>query len=159
MVADGGDGFVGRVEVVRRTRGYRRWPEAVKARIVAESFQPGVRVVDVAQRHDLAPHQLSDWRRQARQGLLALPADAMEAVGATVVPAFVPVSVDDEVDASPDAARGAEAAAVLKRTNSFRDKFERYISKDRHNAHPSVPKNGAHHQTVGSNNLGLHGYA
>jgi len=53
----------------------------------------------------------------------------------------------------------AGQAAVLKRTNSFRDKFERYISKDRHNAHPSVPKNGAHHQTVGSNNLGLHGYA
>ena len=25
--------------------------------------------------------------------------------------------------------------AVMKRTNSFRDKFERYISKDRHNAH------------------------
>lgn len=114
MVADGGDGFVGRVEVVRRTRGYRRWPEAVKARIVAESFQPGVRVVDVAQRHDLAPHQLSDWRRQARQGLLALPADAMEAVGATVVPAFVPVSVDDEVDASPDAARGAEGVVGIE---------------------------------------------
>ncbi|MEF9605745.1 transposase, partial [Paracoccus sp. PXZ] len=112
--ADGGDGFVGRVEVVRRTRGYRRWPEAVKARIVAESFQPGVRVVDVAQRHDLAPHQLSDWRRQARQGLLALPADAMEAVGATVVPAFVPVSVDDEVDASPDAARGAEGVIGIE---------------------------------------------
>nr|ACG76128.1 transposase [Paracoccus pantotrophus] len=114
MMADGGDGFVGRVEVVRRTRGYRRWPEAVKARIVAESFQPGVRVVDVAQRHDLAPHQLSDWRRQARQGLLALPADAMEAVGATVVPAFVPVSVDDEVDASPDAARGAEGVVGIE---------------------------------------------
>ena len=114
MVADGGDGFVGRVEVVRRTRGYRRWPEAVKARIVAESFQPGVRVVDVAQRHDLAPHQLSDWRRQAPQGLLALPADAMEAVGATVVPAFVPVSVDDEVDASPDAARGAEGVVGIE---------------------------------------------
>ncbi|QFG38707.1 transposase [Paracoccus pantotrophus] len=113
-MADGGDGFVGRVEVVRRTRGYRRWPEAVKARIVAESFQPGVRVVDVAQRHDLAPHQLSDWRRQARQGLLALPADAMEAVGATVVPAFVPVSVDDEVDASPDAARGAEGVVGIE---------------------------------------------
>ncbi|RJL02858.1 IS66-like element accessory protein TnpA [Paracoccus siganidrum] len=113
-MADGGDGFVGRVEVERRTRGYRRWPEAVKARIVAESFQPGVRVVDVAQRHDLAPHQLSDWRRQARQGLLALPADAMEAVGATVVPAFVPVSVDDEVDASPDAARGAEGVVGIE---------------------------------------------
>ena len=113
-MANGGEGFVGCVEVVRRTRGYRRWPEAVEARMVAESFQPGVRVVDVAQRHDLAPHQLSDWRRQARQGLLALPADAMEAVGATVVPAFVPVSVDDEVDASPDAARGAEGVIGIE---------------------------------------------
>lgn len=29
----------------------------------------------------------------------------------------------------------AGQTAVLKRTNGFRDKFERYISKDRHNAH------------------------
>lgn len=29
----------------------------------------------------------------------------------------------------------AGQTAVLKRTNSFRDKFERYISKDRYNAH------------------------
>jgi transposase len=29
----------------------------------------------------------------------------------------------------------AGQTAVMKRTNSFRDKFERYISKDRHNAH------------------------
>ena len=29
----------------------------------------------------------------------------------------------------------AGQTAVLKRTNSFRDKFERYISKDRDNAH------------------------
>ena len=29
----------------------------------------------------------------------------------------------------------AGQTAVLKRTNSFRDKFERYIAKDRHNAH------------------------
>ena len=25
--------------------------------------------------------------------------------------------------------------AIMQRTNSFRDKFERYITKDRHNAH------------------------
>lgn len=49
-MADGGEGFVGCVEVVRRTRGYRRWPEAVKARIVAENFRPGTRVVDIARR-------------------------------------------------------------------------------------------------------------
>lgn len=92
---DDGDGFGGCIEVVRRTRGYRRWTEAVKARIVAESFQPGVRVVNVARRLDLAPHQLSDWRRQARQGLLALPAEAVEGLGGSALPAFVPVSVDD----------------------------------------------------------------
>ncbi|TGN35598.1 transposase [Paracoccus liaowanqingii] len=66
--ADGGNGFDGCIEVVRRTRGYRRWPDEAKAQIVAESFQPGVRVVDIARRHGLAAHQLSDWRRQARQG-------------------------------------------------------------------------------------------
>ena len=66
-MADVTDGFEGQIEIVRRTRGYRRWPDEVKARIVAESFQPGVRVADVARRHGLASHQLSDWRRQARR--------------------------------------------------------------------------------------------
>ena len=92
-MADGGEGFVGCIEVVRRTRGYRRWPDGVKARIVAESFRPGARVVDVARRHELAPHQLSDWRRQARQGLLALPEDAVKGLEA----AFVPLAVEPEV--------------------------------------------------------------
>ena len=100
-MADGGDGFDGCIEVVQRTRGYRRWPDDVKARIVAESFQPGVRVVDVARRHGLAAHQLSDWRRQARQGELVLPADAMAGVASDAPPAFVPVSVEPEDLGSP----------------------------------------------------------
>jgi transposase len=82
-MADGGDGFEGRIAVVQRTRGYRKWPEEVKARIVAESFRAGVRVVDVARRHGVIAHQLSDWRRQARQGLLALPEDAAEGLEGT----------------------------------------------------------------------------
>jgi len=101
-MADGGDGFDGCIEVVHRTRGYRRWPDDVKARIVAESFQPGARVVDVARRHGLAAHQLSDWRRQARQGDLVLPADAMAGVASDALPAFVPVSVEPG-DAGPSA--------------------------------------------------------
>ncbi len=91
-MADGGDGFEGRIAVVQRTRGYRKWPEEVKARIVAESFRAGVRVVDVARRHGVLAHQLSDWRRQARQGLLALPEDVMEGLEA----AFVPLAVEPE---------------------------------------------------------------
>jgi transposase len=114
-MADGGDGFVGCVEVVRRTRGYRRWPEAVKARIVAESFRPGARVVDVARRHEIAPHQLSDWRRQARQGLLALPAEVMDGLADDALPAFVPVAVDgDDAEVPSVGADGAEGVVGIE---------------------------------------------
>lgn len=94
-MADDGFGFEGRIAVVQRTRGYRKWPDEVKARIVAESFRAGVRVVDVARRHGVLAHQLSDWRRQARQGLLALPEDVVEGLEA----AFVPLAVEPEVSA------------------------------------------------------------
>lgn len=113
-MADGGEGFVGCVEVVRRTRGYRRWPDAVKARIVAESFRPGARVADVARRHELAPHQLSDWRRQARQGLLALPGDVMDELSDDALPAFVPVSVDDEAEALSEGASAPEGVVGIE---------------------------------------------
>ena len=56
--------------------GRRSWPDAVKARIVAKSFAAGVRVVDVARRHGVAPQQVTTWRRQARRGILALPAES-----------------------------------------------------------------------------------
>lgn len=111
MMADGGDGFYGCIEVVRRTRGYRRWPDDVKARIVAESFQPGARVADVARRHDLAAHQLSDWRRQAREGCLVLPADAMAMISSDVLPVFVPVSVEAE-DVGPPADAGRTGGVI-----------------------------------------------
>lgn len=104
-MADGGAGFVGRCEVVEpRRRGKRRWPDEVKARIVAESLQAGVRVADMAARYDILPHHLSDWRRLARQGRLALPSDLMDALTtcaspAMTEPAFVPLSIlPDPVD-------------------------------------------------------------
>ena len=110
-MADGGDGFDGCIEVVQRTRGYRRWPDEVKARIVAESFQPGARVADVARRHDLAAHQLSDWRRQAREGRLVLPADAMAGVASDALPTFVPVSLEPE-DVCPSMVAGRTGSVI-----------------------------------------------
>ncbi len=47
--ADGTYG--GRLGVVGGPTGRRRWPDAVKARIVQESFAPGARVSAVARRH------------------------------------------------------------------------------------------------------------
>ena len=110
-MADGGDGFVGRCDVVEPRRGNRRWPDHVKARIVAESFQSGARVVDVARRHDLVPHQLSDWRKQAREGLLRLPAQILPEAGRSDAPepAFVPLSILPE-PMDPPVFAAAEAA-------------------------------------------------
>jgi transposase len=94
-----GNGFDGRLELVEPVRGNRRWPDDVKARIVAESFQPGARVVDVAKRYDIVPHQLSDWRRMAREGKLVLPADGVKSPCTAAAstkesePAFVPLQI------------------------------------------------------------------
>ncbi|MFQ3459686.1 transposase [Bradyrhizobium sp. UFLA01-814] len=61
----------------------RRWNDAVKGRIVAESYAPGAVVSEVARRHGLAPQHLFAWRKAARAGLLSLPAED--------APLFVPM--------------------------------------------------------------------
>ena len=110
---DGGDGFVGRCEVVEPRRRNRRWPDAVKARIVAESLQPGVRVVDVARRHDMQAHHLSEWRRQARLGLLVLPEVSLEGRGSLYdlpsEPSFVPLAIEAPSEVTAEAMLPAEA--------------------------------------------------
>ena len=124
-MADGGDGFMGRCEVFEpRRRSKRRWPTEVKARIVAESLQPGARVCDVAARYDILPHHLSDWRRHARQGRLALPSDLMDALNtspspAVTEPAFVPLSilsdpVEQPVPSTAVAAQGVSGVITIE---------------------------------------------
>ncbi len=79
------NGAVGirRLEVITGVGGRRSWSRDDKARIIAESFAARANVSAVARRYGLRPQQVYAWRRLARGGALALPAE--ETLG------FVPV--------------------------------------------------------------------
>lgn len=81
-------GYAGRLEVIEGPTGRRRRSDAEKARIVAESLLPGVRVADVARRHVVTRWQVYDWRRLVRSGRLVLPESVADA------PAFAALIVE-----------------------------------------------------------------
>lgn len=66
--------------------GHRRWPDEVKAQVVAETLRPGASVNEVAARFDVQPNQLSAWRRMAKDGDLVLPADGRDENEAVFAP-------------------------------------------------------------------------
>jgi transposase len=74
---------VRRLEVFTGTGRRRDWSDDDKARIVAESYEPGATVSEIARRHALAPQQLFGWRRLSRRA----PEPASP-------PMFVPAAVD-----------------------------------------------------------------
>ncbi len=84
--------------------GRKRWPDGLKAEIVAESFRRGAVVADVARRHGCRPQQLHGWRRMARLGQLALPATSDTL-------SFVPL-VSETSPAAAEPSRSLEAATV-----------------------------------------------
>ncbi|UPK20555.1 transposase [Bradyrhizobium sp. 131] len=85
--------------------GRKQWLDDLKARIVAESLEPGAVVTDIARRHGCRPQQVHDWRRRARLGQLVLPA----AAGAL---SFVPLVSESALPAAAEPSRLPEAAIV-----------------------------------------------
>jgi transposase len=75
-------GKIDRIEVITSVQRRRRWSAEEKARIVQETYAPGMSVSLVARQHGIGPNQLFTWRRLYSEG-------ALSAVGAgeEVVPA------------------------------------------------------------------------
>lgn len=111
------------MEVIAGATGRRRWPDDVKARIVAASLLPGQRIADVARAHGTTRWQIYTWRRLARKGLLALPAVAGTPAFAAVVVAdaaaagkaiAVEIVVRDMIIRAPRDADEAHLARVIR---------------------------------------------
>src|SRR5258707_5551419 len=62
------DGSYRRIEVITGQRRRRRWTVEEKARIVAESFEEGANISEVARRHGVARGLLTVWRHQVAAG-------------------------------------------------------------------------------------------
>ena len=63
---DANGGGYRRVEVLTGPGRRRKWSDADKARIVAETLEPGAVVAEVARRRQLCPQQIFGWRREMR---------------------------------------------------------------------------------------------
>ena len=80
-----------RIEVLTGPGRRRKWSDDDKARVVAETLEPGAVVTEVARRWQISPQQLFDWRRQARIGSSKIPSP--------VVADFVPIVAEPSVAA------------------------------------------------------------
>lgn len=85
---------VRRIEVFTGAGRRREWPAEEKARIVAESYEPGETVCAVARRYALSPQQLFTWRRAARQMMQSQPEAAPESL-------FVPAVIAEPLTKPP----------------------------------------------------------
>jgi len=77
-----------RMELITGTVRRRTWSVEERARIVAESFEPGANVAAVARRHNVNGGLLHCWRRKAK-------ALAREPTDVNTLPPFVPVAVGE----------------------------------------------------------------
>lgn len=124
--------MTGRMEVVGRVSGRRRWSDAEKLDILAEAFRPGVRVCDVIVRREVSSSLIYTWRKQLREGKLGgvapslpvfaevqvaeppPPARQMAACSPGLIHIELPGGVRVSVDAGVDAGALARVLSVLR---------------------------------------------
>ena len=85
-----------RVEIFQE-RARRRWSEADKRRLVAETLAPGETVHGVARRHGVNTSQLFTWRKQLRIGLEPVTAPSVAGFAAVAIAPTTVSPVDDTV--------------------------------------------------------------
>ena len=98
---DAKNGGYRRLEVLTGPGRRRKWSDDDKAKVVAETLEPGAVVSEVARRWQICPQQVFAWRREMRAGVGA-PLD------------FVPVVVETTPKPEPAVtpARGSPAVEV-----------------------------------------------
>jgi len=121
--------MTGRMEIVGRVSGRRRWSDAEKLEILAEAFRPGARVCDVIARREVSSSLIYTWRKQLRAGKLAgtaasLPVFAEVRLAEPIVPPVpcssgridiaLPGGVRISVDGGVDADALARVLSVLR---------------------------------------------
>ena len=99
----------------------RRWSDAQKRQIVAETHEPGVSVAMVAQRYNLNANQIFRSRRLFR-----------ESERAGVAGRFVPVVVEAALGQEPDAATmSPPSESVVAESQAATGRMEIVLSGDR----------------------------
>jgi transposase len=76
-------GNIDRIEVITSVQRRRRWSAEEKARIVQETYAPGMSVSLVARQHGVAPNQVFTWRRLYAEGALSVIGAGEEVVPAS----------------------------------------------------------------------------
>ena len=99
-----------RIEVLTGPGRRRRWSAEEKARIVAQTLEPGVRVSAIARRWQVCPQQVFGWRRQARLDLSGPTTEP----AACSLPRFVPLVAEGEPGAKIAVVTPPSAAIEIK---------------------------------------------
>ena len=114
--------MTGRMEVVGRVSGRRRWSDTEKLEILAEAFRPGVRVCDVIARREVSSSLIYTWRKQLREGRLACAVPSL--------PVFAEVQVAELTPPAPQPAPCPSGLIQIKLPGGVRVSVDASVDAD-----------------------------